>query len=148
MKKILVTAFALGTLAVSAHAERNLNTGCGLGSMIIDNQNTVAKQVVAATLNSLSGNQTFGITTGTMGCEKPTLLVSREVEVFVADNMDDLATDIAMGEGERLDTLAAMLGVKDKAAFGEKLKANFDKIYASADVTSAKVIDRIVTIAG
>ncbi|HHD84023.1 MAG TPA: DUF3015 domain-containing protein [Campylobacteraceae bacterium] len=148
MKKILVTALTLGTLAVSAHAERNLNTGCGLGSMIIDNQNTVAKQVVAATLNSLSGNQTFGITTGTMGCEKPTLLVSREVEVFVADNMDDLATDIAMGEGERLDTLAAMLGVKDKAAFGAKLKANFDKIYASADVTSAKVIDRIVTIAG
>ncbi len=143
-----MTGLAFGTLAISAHAERNLNTGCGLGSMIIDNQNTVAKQVVAATLNSLSGNQTFGITTGTMGCEKPTLLVSREVETFVADNMDDLATDIAMGQGESLDTLASMMGVKDKAAFSTKLKANFDKIYASEDVTSAKVIDQIVTIAG
>ena len=148
MKKLLITVAAFGVLAVSAHAERNLNTGCGLGSMIIDNQNTVAKQVVAATLNSLSGNQTFGITTGTMGCDKPTLLVSREVETFVADNMDDLATDIAMGQGEHLDTLASMMGVKEKAAFGAKLKANFDKIYASSDVTSAQVIDQIVTIAG
>ena len=148
MKKLLITAVAFGALAISAHAERNLNTGCGLGSMIIDNQNTVAKQVVAATLNSLSGNQTFGITTGTMGCDKPTLLVSREVETFVADNMDDLATDIAMGQGESLDTLAAMMGVKEKAAFGAKLKANFDKIYASEKVTSAQVIDQIVTIAG
>jgi hypothetical protein len=83
-----------------------------------------------------------------MGCEKPTLLVSREVETFVADNMDDLATDIAMGQGESLDTLASMMGVKDKATFSTKLKANFDKIYASEDVTSAKVIDQIVTIAG
>ncbi len=148
MKKVLLTIAAISTLAISAHAERNLNTGCGLGSMIIDNQNTVAKQVIAATLNGLSGNQTFGITTGTMGCEKPTLLVSNEVETFVADNMDNLATDIAAGQGETLDTLAGMMGVKDKAAFASKLKANFDKIYTSEHVTSAKVIDQIVTVAG
>ena len=148
MKKIFFTVAAIATFAVSAQAERNLNTGCGLGSMIIDNQNTVAKQVVAATLNTLSGNQTFGITTGTLGCDKPTLLVSREVETFVADNMDNLATDIAAGEGETLDTLAVMLHVKDKNRFATALKANFDKIYASDDVNSAKVIDRVVKIAG
>ena len=148
MKKVFLATLAVTTLVVSAHAERNLNTGCGLGSMIIDNQNTVAKQVIASTLNNISGNQTFGITTGTMGCEKPVLLVSNEVETFVADNMDNLATDIAAGQGETLDTLAAMLNVQDKAAFESKLKANFDKIYASEDVTSAKVIDNIVTIAG
>ncbi len=148
MKKIFFTVAAIAVFTVSAQAERNLNTGCGLGSMIINNQNTVAKQVVAATLNGLSGNQTFGITTGTMGCDKPTLLVSREVETFVADNMDNLATDIAAGEGETLDTLAVMLHVKDKNRFAEQLKANFDKIYASDDVNSAKVIDRVVKIAG
>ncbi len=148
MKKFFIATLAVTTLSVSAYAERNLNTGCGLGSMIIDNQNTVAKQVFAATLNSLSGNQTFGITTGTVGCEKPVLLVSNEVETFVADNMDNLATDIAAGEGETLDTLATLLNVTDKASFESKLKANFDKIYTSEDVTSAKVIDAIVTIAG
>lgn len=148
MKRVLLTMLTVGTITVTAHAERNLNTGCGLGSMIIDNQNTVAKQVVAATLNTLSGSQTFGITTGTVGCEKPTLLVSREVETFVADNMDNLATDIAAGQGETLETLADMMGVENKAVFAEKLKSNFDKIYTSENVTSANVIDQIVTIAG
>ena len=148
MNKVLFTVIVVASFSASVYAERNLNTGCGLGSMIIDNQNTVAKQVVAATLNNISGNQTFGITTGTMGCEKPTLLVSNEVETFVADNMDNLATDIAAGQGETLDTLAGMMGVKDKAAFASKLKANFDKIYTSEHVTSAKVIDQIVTVAG
>jgi hypothetical protein len=148
MKKFLIAALAVTTLTISAYAERNLNTGCGLGSMLIENQNTVAKQVVAATSNGLSGNQTFGITTGTMGCDKPVLLVSNEVETFVADNMDNLATDIAAGQGETLETLATLLNVSDKEAFENKLKANFDKIYTSENVTSAKVIDAIVTIAG
>jgi hypothetical protein len=148
MKKIIIATLAVTTLTISAYAERNLNTGCGLGSMLIENQNTVAKQVVAATSNGLSGNQTFGITTGTMGCDKPVLLVSNEVETFVADNMDNLATDIAAGQGETLETLATMLNVSDKKAFESKLKANFDKIYTSENVTSAKVIDAIVTIAG
>lgn len=148
MKKIFLTTLALTAFTLSAQAERNLNTGCGLGSMIIDNQNTVAKQVIAATLNGLSGNQTFGITTGTVGCDKPVLLVSNKVETFVADNMDNLATDIAAGKGETLDTLATLLNVSDKNAFENKLKANFEKIYTSENVTSAKVIDAIVTIAG
>ncbi len=149
MKKVIMTSLALFALSTTVYADRNLNTGCGLGSMIIDNQNTVAKQIVAVTTNGISGNQTFGITSGTMGCDKPTLLVSNEkVEKFVADNMDSLATDIAAGQGETLDTLASMLNVKDKSAFETKLKTNFSAIYASENVSSADVIDSIITIAG
>ena len=149
MKKIIITSLAFFALSTTVYADRNLNTGCGLGSMIIDNQNTVAKQIIAASTNTTSGNQTFGITSGTLGCDKPTLLVSNDkVEKFVADNMDALATDIATGKGETLDTLASMLDVKDKSAFEAKLKTNFAAIYASEDVNSAQVIDAIITIAG
>ncbi len=149
MKKLLLTALAVTTVVTSAQAERNLNTGCGLGSMIIENQNTVAKQFVAAFTNGISGNQTFGITTGTLGCDKPELFVQNEkVEKFVADNMDNLAVDIAAGDGETLETLAALLNVSDKTSFKTKLKNNFDAIYSDESVTSAKVIDAIVTIAG
>ena len=149
MKKLLFSVAVLATVVTTAQAERNLNTGCGLGSVIIENQNTVAKQFVAAFTNGISGNQTFGITTGTLGCDKPQLFVQNEkVEKFVADNMDNLATDIASGSGETLDTLASLLNISDKASFETKLKANFDKIYSSEDVTSAQVIDAIVTVAG
>jgi hypothetical protein len=148
MKRVVIIASAL-LFAASLNAEVNRNTGCGLGSMIIDNQNTVAKQVLAATTNGTFGNQTFGITTGSLNCTKPVALVSNEkIEKFVADNMDALAMDIAAGNGENLDTLASMMKVEDKKAFSSRLKANFSKIYSSSDVTSAEVIDSIAAIIG
>lgn len=148
MRKIIVFT-ATFLLASTMSAEVHRNTGCGLGSMLIENQNTVAKQVLAASSNGISGNQTFGITTGTMNCDKPVVIVSNEkIEKFVADNMDALAMDIAAGEGENIDTLAALMNVNDKAAFASTLKANFTTIYSSSDVTSAQVIDSIATLVG
>ena len=148
MKRVILVASTL-LLASSLSAEVHRNTGCGLGSMLIENQNTVVKQVLAAISNGTSGNQTFGITSGTLNCSKPVAIVSNEkIEKFVADNMDALAIDIASGSGENLDTLSMLMNVEDKATFSQTLKANFSKIYSSSDVTSADVIDAIATIAG
>jgi hypothetical protein len=148
MKRVIIVASTL-LLTSSLSAEVHRNTGCGLGSMIIENQNTVAKQILAATTNGTFGNQTFGITTGTLNCNKPYTIVSNEkVEKFVADNMDALAVDIATGSGENLDTLSTLMNVEDKVAFSKALKTNFSKIYSSSDVTSADVIDAIAIIAG
>jgi hypothetical protein len=148
MKRVILVASTL-LLASSLSAEVHRNTGCGLGSMLIENQNTVVKQVIANISNGTFGNQTFGITSGTLNCSKPVAIVSNEkIEKFVADNMDALAVDIASGSGENLDTLSMLMNVEDKAAFSQTLKANFSKIYSSSDVTSADVIDAIATIAG
>ncbi len=148
MKIVKIAAVSL-ILTTALSAEVHRNTGCGLGSMLIEHQNTVAKQVLAAISNGISGNQTFGITTGSLNCNKPYSIVSNEkIEKFVADNMDELAIDIASGNGENLDTLSSMMNIQDKEAFSKKLKSNFSTIFSSADVTSAEVIDAIVTIAG
>jgi len=146
LKSLVLTTLALSSVL---NAEVHRNTGCGLGSMLIEHQNTVAKQVLAAISNSISGNQTFGITTGSLNCNKPYTVVSNEkIEKFVADNMDELAIDIASGNGENLDTLSSLMNVENKELFSQKLKSNFSKIYKSADVTSAEVIDAIASIAG
>lgn len=140
---MLASALTLASTAVLA----NSNTGCGLGSMVIQDQNSVVMQVLAATTNGISGNQTFGITSGTLGCDKPAKFVSNEhVNTFVASNMDSLATDIANGQGEVIETLAVMLEVQDKATFAAKLQANFDNIYTAENVSSANVIDNILTV--
>ncbi len=154
MKKILIVtamlSFSTVALADSMddQGSRNLNTGCGLGSQVIKNQDTVLMQVFAATTNGTSGNQTFGITSGTLGCAKPEKFASNETNRFVAQNMDALATDIAMGQGEKLDTLATLLKVQDKPAFAVKLQQNFAAIYSDEQVTSAQVIDAILNIVG
>jgi len=145
MKKTLFIAAAATLLTTSTFAHDN--TGCGLGTQIIKNQDSVLMQVFAATTNGTSGNQTFGITSGTLGCAKPAKFVSNDkANEFVAGNMDALALDISNGQGEALSTLATLLHVSNKDRFASVLQANFDKIYTSSDVSSAEVIDNIVAL--
>jgi hypothetical protein len=149
MKKILVSATAALLVSTSAFAAGNTNTGCGLGSMLIKDQSSLLMQLVASSLNGTSGNQTFGITLGTLGCEKPAKIASNlKLEKFVGENMDNIAMDIANGQGESLNTLATLMNVKDAAAFSAKLQNNFEAIYTADNVSSANVIDNIITIAG
>lgn len=142
MKKLLLSSLAALALTSSVYA--NQNTGCGLGSVLIKDQNTVLLQLVATSLNGTSGNQTFGISSGTLDCEKPQNVVSNDkLNKFVTDNMDELALNISSGNGETLNTVAKLMNVKDTASFNAKLKANFANIYANENVTSASVIDSI-----
>ncbi len=104
MKKIIIT-LAISLLVVSsAYAGARENCGCGIGSMAFGDQEGLVFQVLAATTNNaISGNQTFGISSGTLGCERANSVTKNEkVNTFVAENMDNLATDIASGQGETL----------------------------------------------
>ena len=142
MKKILSAVAILG-LSCSLYAN-NTNTGCGLGSIVIKNQNSSVLQALAATTNGTSGNQTFGISSGTSNCNKPSNFVSNDkLNQFVNENMDELAMDISAGKGETLNTVAALMNVENKEDFASKLQANFSDIYTSEKLSSAEVIDNI-----
>ncbi len=144
MNKTLLIAAATAMLTTASFAG---NVGCGLGNQVIKNQDSVAMQIFAVTTNGTSGNQTFGITSGTSGCAKPAKFVSNDkANEFVAGNMDALALDISNGQGEALTTLASLLHVSNPDTFASVLQTNFDKIYTSSDVTSANVIDNIVAL--
>lgn len=147
MKKLVLASVATLALSLSSYAAGNSNTGCGLGSVLIKDQSSTLMQVLAVTTNGTSGNQTFGISSGTLNCEKPSTMASNsKMNQFVSDNMDELALDISVGQGETLDTLASMMKIEDKKAFSAKLQKNFTNIYASENVNSAKVIDAISSI--
>lgn len=134
---------------LSSVAFAHPNSGCGLGSTLFQTQESTVKQVLASTTNATSGNQTFGITSGTSGCAQPAHFVSnKQLNEFVAGNMDAVATDIANGHGEVVNTLAALLEVQDKAAFIATLQSNFNAIYTSDTVSSADVIDHIAALVG
>ena len=146
MKKLLVSLAAVATLSVTAFAG-NTQTGCGLGEMVIKSPNSAVMYALQATTNGTSGNQTFGITSGTSGCKKAKLVMNERAAEFVASNMDILAKEISVGQGESLDTLAELLKVEDKAIFSASLQANYNKIYISESVEMADVLDNISTTA-
>jgi len=145
LKKLLISVAAVVALATSAMAGVNSQTGCGLGSMIIKDDSTAIMLALQATTNGTSGNQTFGITSGTLGCQKTKVVMNERAQEFVASNMDTLAKEIAVGHGESLDTLAELLKVEDKATFSAALQANYNSIYTSQKVQMSDVLDNIAS---
>ena len=151
MKRLLVLLF-VGFMVIgfsTALFADQKNYGCGLGSMAFEGNDGLISQVSAATTTGSSGNQTFGITSGTSNCtEFENWTSNQKVNVFVADNMDSLAKDIARGKGEHLDTLASLMNIpqKDRVTFNSKLQKNFSRIYTSGDVTTKEVIRNIEAV--
>lgn len=141
---------ALGTLLVLSGTSYAANVaqdcGCGLGKELIGQKEGLGWNLLGTSLNGTSGNQTFGMSSGTLGCGKPTKFVSNEImENFVADNMDSLAVDIASGKGENLDALMEIAQVPgtEKAKACEALQANFNAIYPAGNVEHIAVAQSI-----
>ena len=154
MRKVFVGVFAFTLLfagmAFAAGTARE-NVGCGLGTMLWGNKadDSSISQAFQATTNGTFGSQTFGLSTGTSECKQPSSLVKNEkLHQFVAQNIDNIAKDIAMGRGESLDTLAELMEVPagERPAFYAKLQMNFSRIFPSERVEAADVIDNISDI--
>jgi hypothetical protein len=151
MKRLAFSiATAVALVSGSAPVWADGDTGCGLGSQVWEGQSSVPAKVLAVTTNGTLGNQTFGITSGTLGCEPGSVIKAEQrLNVFAAANLDRLAREIAVGEGETLDALAHLYGVAegDRAAFAERLHGDFDAIFPAATVTAGDVlggIDRVL----
>lgn len=141
MKKI--TMLAAAALLFCGQAAAEDSTGCGVGSMIFDGKSGVLPQVLAVTTNGSTGNQTFGISSGTLGCDSNgTISSEAKMGMFTGENMESLALDMSRGEGEALETVASLMDIadEDRAAFYTLTKDNFAHIYSSADVTAGEVL--------
>lgn len=139
-KKIVLAALAAAIYAGGVQAE---NTGCGLGTMVWEGQQGLAPQVLAVTTNGTLGNQTFGITFGTLGCTKDGVVgASQKVAMFTGSNLDALARDMSVGAGESLEVLATLMGIEeaDKQAFFAVTRESYERIFPAADVTAEDVL--------
>jgi hypothetical protein len=139
-KLLLVSAVMLAPLS-SALAVDNVG-GCGWGSKLFSGQKGIVPQVLAVTTNGTSGNQTFGITTGTSGCTQDGVVKSNwKTAMFIGNNMNRLARDMSVGHGETLDSLATLLNVsaEDKAEFNATLQSQFSSVFTSEEIMSEEV---------
>ncbi len=151
MKKLVFFAVAvvMGMVFVGVGFADQNNTGCGLGSIVFEGKEGLVSQTCAATFNGICANQLFGITSGTLNCKQSeTLWANEELNRFVADNMDNLARDIAKGNGEYLYTLAVLMDVPqgERTSLYSKLQANFSNIYTSDKVSHVDVLKNIETV--
>jgi len=139
MKKLL----AIALLASSSVVMADQDVGCGWGTMVWAGQSGVAPKVLAATTNGTSYNQTFGITSGTAGCQADGVITSRaRLSMFMGTNSERLARDMSVGRGETLEVLANLLNIKaeDKPTFFQATQTHFGKIFAPENKTAGDVL--------
>lgn len=140
----MAAALALTTSGAFAHD----STGCGLGSMAWRGQQGTVPQILAVTTNGTFGSQTFGITSGTSGCDPQGRITGGTQKMFFAflqDNMEQYAFDASRGSGETLYTIAGILNVPvEKVA--EVSKANFETLFPNENVEVVTVAANLLTL--
>lgn len=146
MKKIFaVAAISLMPFATTMAAQ---DIGCGLGTLLMQDQKGLIFRVLGATTNGSFGNQTFGITSGTLGCAKNGVVAQdARRSMFAAANVDQLSAEVAAGEGETLATLAALYNVAeaDRAAFYALAQSQHAALFPNAGVTTGDVLTALET---
>lgn len=109
--------------------------GCGLGSIVFG-QKPGMIQILAGTTNGLSGNQTFGISSGTLNCGESGK--SAKAEQFVDVNKVALENDMARGQGETLTALAQVLECKNQD-FSATMKSNYKQSFPQGNASSEQI---------
>lgn len=150
MKKLGIILAATLVAGSSFAATIRDNCGCGFGTMALgENEPTVISQLAATFLNGICGNQTFGISSGTLDCKPaPAVAFNSRVKQYVSDNMDQLALEMATGNGQSLNALADLMNVP-AAKRGDvfaKFQNNFDRIFTSDKVGADDVVKNMADV--
>jgi hypothetical protein len=133
VKKFLVVML-IAAGSSSALANKYGTAGCGLGAMVFADQKGMI-QILAATINGTSLNQSFGLTSGTLGCEENRSTATLQ---YIESNQVSLKNDISRGQGETLTGLLNLWGCQDYNQVGAVLQQNFGSFSNSAEAVQLK----------
>ena len=157
MKKLIIPAlFAICAVGQTAHAAEDAklraNVGVGLGTMLFEAMgytDTVLGHTLAATTNGSLSNNAFFITSGTGGANSVDFVQNKPLRQYVEENLDSLARDMAVGQGESLAAVAELAGipVAQRAAFYANCQSRFSEVFASENVTSDEVVAGLAKLA-
>ncbi len=148
MKKILLSSLLLAASS-SVLAVAPGGPTCGWGNIVMEGKSGLVNHFLAATTNGTSGNATFGMTFGTVGCSVDGPLTSGGTFIGWFDNiLEEYSTDVAQGSGEALQAVAVMMGIdkQDRAHFDQLMHDNFATLFPNQNVTSQEVIDSMVVV--
>lgn len=150
MKRIATLAAVIALAAPGLALAKGGNhpmAGCGLGYVLFGhNDNSPVMQVLAATTNGISGNQTFGMTTGTSGCtDDGAVKFVKEAEVYAEVNLDSLRKEMAAGQGEFVNSFAALLGARGQEIpqMVQVFQKNYAQIFPNSSTTSAEMLQNL-----
>jgi Protein of unknown function (DUF3015) len=138
----------LPAVAVYAGANPDNGPGCGLGKLAwadYGGPKQIAPQVMMATTNGIFGSQTFGISSGTSGCTNDGLVMKNKHINMASSTFEDLAQEMAQGQGEHLASLATLLGVpkEDQPEFFALVQEQHKTLFPSGQATPLTMLQAL-----
>jgi hypothetical protein len=150
MKRVLMATLAVAFVGMQAGlamaANPDTGPGCGLGKLAwqnYPNQKTIGVQTMEATTNGSFGTQTFGISSGTSGCTNDgKFWTEHKVNAFAALNFENIAQDMAQGQGEHLASLAALMGIpaSQQPAFFAMTQEKYASLMAAGETSPMALV--------
>lgn len=105
---------------------KDTSSGCGLGWAITDKKSLSASST-RTTTNGIVPN-TFGMTSGTLGCEEHSLVKTDMAPLYFTEvNYEILLTEMAEGKGEILEAFAHLLGCEQNR-FSQSVQNAYGRI--------------------
>ena len=148
MKKVLLATALLGA-SFSVHAAAPGGPGCGWGNLLFEGKSGTGMHLLATVFNGSTGNATFGMSSGTNGCDTSgALTYSGESLLSMNGVLEEVAQDAATGNGEALTALSVSMGIQteDRAQFNALMHQNFATIFPRQDVSAGEVMQNITAL--
>lgn len=117
------------TNASGSHGNPTGTDGCGLGWQVTQKK-TILGTSIRGTTNAFVP-PTFGMTSGTLGCDKHEIAKNdMDAAKFAFNNQEPLSIEMAQGQGEYLAGFAKTLGCDDSvhADFAKMTQENYETI--------------------
>ncbi len=151
--RVSISGFILSAcllLSNPAHAEAPGGPDCGWGNMLFQGDRGFVPHTAAYLTNGLTSfNAFFGIVSGTNGCETDGVISYSGTPMLGLNHIiDELAEDIARGEGEALNALSVAFKVEkeDRKHFDQVMHKNFSKIFKHEDMQAKDLMKNIVKV--
>ncbi len=138
--KLIIGLFAL--LSASMAFAGDSSSGCGMGWQVAKD-NSLVSSLTRSVVNATFSN-TIAMTLGTSGCAKHSIVYNEMKGIhFVESNKNELAIDMAKGNGEYVTGLAQVFGCQNTKAFGSMVQNKYESVLPSENISGVELYNNV-----
>lgn len=138
--KLIIGLFALLSLSTAFAADSS--SGCGMGWQVAKD-NSLVSSLTRSVVNATFSN-TIAMTLGTSGCAKHSIVYNEMKGIhFVESNKNELAIDMAKGNGEYVTGLAQVFGCQNTKAFGSMVQNKYESVLPSENISGVELYNNV-----
>lgn len=132
----------IGLVMASSVFAADSSSGCGMGYEVAPKQSLVSSST--RSLVNATFSNSIAMTLGTSGCAKHSIVKNDAKGIHFAEaNMNQLAVEMARGNGEFVAGFASVFGCQDSSAFGSMVQAKYESVLPSAQTSGVELYNNV-----